>query len=299
MHLEHIELFSKIASEKSISKVAAANHISQPALSQRMQRLEEEVGLRLFERSNRGIELTEAGKVMQKYAVQLGRIYDNFREEIGNLRNNSGTFRIAATAVAGNYAIPCTMFRVKNKFPNFIFSLSSIPSSEVIRLVMEDQADVGFIIGHCDEPGLICKKTFSDKIHLVAAKEYHVKEALTLEELKQYPLIMLNENFSSYRLLQQQIKNFGYSMGDFRTLYNLDTTESVKASVIGKYGMAFLPYMAIKKELYLNQLKIIQTENFHLNYDVYIIYKPSNYASSNPICEVIKYLEYIVSSSMC
>ena len=60
MQLEHIMLFSKIAEEKSISRVAQASHISQPALSQQMQRLEEEVGQKLFERSNRGIELTEA-----------------------------------------------------------------------------------------------------------------------------------------------------------------------------------------------------------------------------------------------
>lgn len=56
MLLEHIIMFYKIATEKSISKVAQNNHISQPALSQQMQRLEEELDVKLLERSNRGID---------------------------------------------------------------------------------------------------------------------------------------------------------------------------------------------------------------------------------------------------
>lgn len=299
VHLEHIILFSKIATEKSISKVAAASHISQPALSQQMQRLEEEVGIKLFERSNRGIELTEGGRVMQKYALQFMRTYENFKEEIGNLQNNSGTFRIAATNVAGNYAIPCTLFKIKNKFPTFTFSLASMPSSGVMRHVAEDQADVGFVVGAVEETGMVCKKSFSDKIFLVASKDYNVRESLSIQDLQHYPLIMLNEDFSSYRLLVSQFKARGYDMSDFKVLYHLDSTESVKASVIGKYGMAFLPYMAIKKEIYLGQIKLVEMPDFNLSYDVSIIYKSQNLQASNPISAVTKYFEHIVTTSIC
>ncbi len=299
MHLEHVILFDKIATEKSISKVASASHISQPALSQQMQRLEEEVGLKLFERSNRGIELTEAGKIMQKYASQFISIYKNFKEELGNFQNNSGTFRIAATSVAGNYAIPCTLFKLKTEFPNFTFSLSSMPSSEVVRQVAEDRADFGFIVGTTEEPDIICKKAFSDKIFLIAAKDYNVKENLTLAELQKFPLIMLNENFSSYRLLITQLKSLGSDIEHFNVLYHLDSTESVKASVIGKYGMAFLPYMAIKKELYLGQIKMVEADNLHLSYDVSAIYKMRSMAMDHPIGAVTRYFEQVVKRTLC
>lgn len=299
MQVEHIILFSKIANEKSISKVAAASHISQPALSQQMQRLEEEVGLKLFERSNRGIELTDAGRVMQKYAHQLIRSYDSFREEIDNLQHNSGTYRIASTSVAGNYTLPCTLFKLKNKFQKFQFSLSSMPSKEVVRQILDDRADVGFVVGTVEEPGLVCKKAFSDVIHLVAARDYNVKDRISIESLEKYPLIMLNENFSSYRMLLNQIKNMGYNIDDFQVLYHLDSTESVKASVIGKYGMAFLPHMAVKKELYLQQLKIVEADELHLVYDVSMVYKTKDPSSSNLIRNVTKYFEHIVNSSIC
>ena len=71
MLLEHIIMFYKIATEKSISKVAQNNHISQPALSQQMQRLEEEFGVQLFIRTKNSIALTEAGKMAASDAEML------------------------------------------------------------------------------------------------------------------------------------------------------------------------------------------------------------------------------------
>ncbi len=299
MQLEHIILFDKIATEKSISRVAAANHISQPALSQQMQRLEEEVGLKLFERSNRGIELTDAGRIMQRFAQQLKTAHRQFAEEIENLQRNSGTFRIAATSVAGNYAIPCTLFKLKSSFPKFTFSLSSMPSSEVVRQVAEDRADIGFVVGAVEEPELICKKSFSDRIHLVAAKDYNVRDRVQLSGLQKHPLIMLNERFSSYRLLLEQLRSLGYDIEDFKVLYHMDSTESVKALVAGKYGMAFLPYMAVKQEVYLQQLKLVEVENVQLSYDVYMIYRSKNLSPGHPVLGITRYLENIIRQSIC
>ena len=59
---------------------------------------------------------------------------------------------------------------------------------------------------------------------------------------------MLNENYSSYRMIEQQLKSMGYAMDDFNVSYNLDYTEAVKSMVVGKNGLAFLPYMAVKKK---------------------------------------------------
>jgi len=103
MQLDQLILFDRIASEKSISKVAEESHLSQPALSQKMRKLEEEMDIKLFERSNRGIELTEAGMMVQKYFHQIISAYDEMQEELGNLKQHSGTVRILASPVVGQY----------------------------------------------------------------------------------------------------------------------------------------------------------------------------------------------------
>lgn len=299
MLIEQIFMFDRIAREKSISKAASASHISQPALSQQMQRLEEELGVKLFERSNRGISLTRAGEVMQKYSEQFMDAYSNLREELGNLQTHSGTFRIAATPVACNYALPCCLYKVNRRYPNYIFSLSSIPSSEVIHRIERGQADLGFIVGMAKGEKMVCTPAFSDKICLVASSSFHVPERLTLDMLKRIPIVMLNEQFSSYRLLCRYLDQQGYPVEQFKVMFQLDSTESVKSTVMAGHGVAFLPYITIKKEAYQKQIKIIPVTDFDLNYDVYSIYRTHDAMENHSLEAIIKYFISIVSKSIC
>jgi len=299
VQLEHLALFLKIAQEKSISKVAGASHISQPALSLQMQKIEDALGCKLFERSNRGIQLTDAGNITKRYAAQLMFTYEQFQEELHNLRNNNETCRVAATLVAANYAIPCALVKAKEKFPNYTFTLASMPSREVVQQVLSDQVDIGFIVGDVKESDLFCKNVFSDQIVLVAAKDYPVRGGLSIEALRRHPLVLLDENFSSYRLMANQLKSMGYDMDKFNVSYHMDSTESVKSMVMSGNGLTFLPYMAVKKEIYLQQLKMVETENFCLRYDVSIVYKQKTENSNFQTVIVKKYFENMVPTSIC
>lgn len=299
MQLEHLALFLKIAQEKSISKVASTSHISQPALSLQMQKIEDALGCRLFERSNRGIQLTDAGVITKRYAAQLMFTYDQFMEELHNLRNNNETCRVAATQVAANYAIPCSLVKAKEKFPDYIFTLASMPSREVIQQVVNNQVDIGFVVGHVTEPDVLCKNVFSDQIVLVAGKEYPIRGGLTMEGLKRHPLVLLDENYSSYRMMASQMQSMGLNMEEFKVLYHLDSTESVKSMVMSGNGLTFLPYMCVKKEIYLQQLKIVDTEDFCLRYDVSIIYKQKPENCNYRMSMVKKYFENMVPTTIC
>lgn len=299
MQLEHLALFLKIAQEKSISKVANASHISQPALSLQMQKIEDALGCKLFERSNRGIQLTDAGNITKRYAAQIIFTYEQFTEELHNLRNNHDTCRVAATQVAANYAIPCALAKAKEKFPDYTFTLASMPSRDVLRHVMENQADIGFIVGEANEPELFCRNVFSDQVVLVAAKDYPVKASLSVDGLKHHPLVLLDESYSSYRLMASQLHGMGYAMEDFQVSYHMDSTESVKSMVMGGNGLSFLPYMAVKKEIYLQQLKIVDTEDFCLRYDVSILYKQKSENCNYRLNMVKKYFENMVPTTIC
>ena len=298
MLLENVIMFSKIANEKSISKVASANHISQPALSQQMQRLEEELEIKLLVRSNRGIELTEAGKVMQKYAVQFEKTYKNLREELDNLKESNVTFRIAASPVICNYALPCNLYKLNKMFPQCAFSLQDEHSDEVVLHVQNGQADVGFIVGRSNAPELTETLAFSDKIYLIANKHATVPALKNLQDIGKLPILMLNSQFSSYRLVYEYLKQAGCST-QLNVSNSLNSTEAIKSAVSAGYGMAFLPYMAVKKELYMKEFQIVEIPGFDLNYDIYSIYRADGEDRSERINEIIQYLVTTVNKNIC
>lgn len=298
MQIDHLILFHKIASEKSISKVAEECHLSQPALSQQMRKLEEEIGLRLLDRSNRGIELTNGGKVVYKYFQQIIEVYKNMLEEIKSLNHYSGTIRIFASYVVGQYALPCSIHKVSEKFPKFNFTLTTMSSNDVIRKITEEKGSIGFIVSSINNPDLVCKHIYTDKGYLVCSENFYKENTITFEKLKSYAMITLIDHFSSQRILNQTLKMAGYDISDFNVLMNLDSTESVKASVIANLGFAILPYMSIKKEIYLKQLKVVEIPSFQVNYDLHMIYKKKEDSLDTP-ADVLDYFESIVDETFC
>lgn len=301
MQLEHIALFNQIAQIKSISKVAKMSHLSQPALSIQMQKLEDEIGFKVFERSNKGIKLTEAGIILEKYAKQFGKIHEDFLEDIQRLHSTEDPFHIAAFPDVASYAIPCTLFIANKAFPGYNFYLSSLSNADVIRAVQYDHADIGFIMNESEAEieGLESRKVFTDKICIVASRDLNTSNIKSLEDILTFPLLMTSQKDNYYKRIIKHLEKQGKSFETINKITFSDTTESIKSGVLARHGIAFLPYLSIKKELYLKQFKLIELDEFNLNYNVTLINKPLTDVSDVCKKDIINYIIKITAKSVC
>lgn len=298
MHIEYLKYFCEVATVRSISKVANSSHISQPALSQQIQRLEDSLGYKLLERSNKGVELTEAGIVVVKYAKNLIKAYDNMLEDLDSINKRNGTIRIEACPTMATYALPCTIYKLKESFPGYDYNLNSNLSEIVENNILNDVCDVGFIQGKPDDSSLVSSKIGTDKMVLVAAMDYKIKDELNLDELRSYPLIMIHDRYKCRKQIDDSFIAHGTDIKTYNILFTLDSTESVKSSVIRGHGVSFLPYISIKKELYTKQLKVIDVVDIDLKYDIYITYKRNADMNKN-VKEFIHLLKDIGEKSFC
>ena len=172
-------------------------------------------------------------------------------------------------------------------------------SDEVIRQVQNGQVDIGFIVGHSGAEDVIETPAFSDRIFLIANSATQVQEIKNIRDVKKLPLLMLNSAFSSYRLVCDYLKQEGLEIEDLRISSTLNSTEAIKSAVSAGYGVAFLPYMAVKKELYMKEFKIIEIPEFDLNYEIYSIYSATGEDRGNAINEIIRYMITTVNKNIC
>jgi len=298
MHIEYLKYFFEVASVKSISKVANSCHISQPALSQQIQRLEDSLGYKLLERSNKGVELTEAGMVVEKYARNLIRAYDNMIEDLVAINKNNCTMRIEACPTMATYALPCTVYKIKEEFPNYNYCLASSLSEEVENNVLKDVCDVGFIQGKPSDDDLVSSLVGTDRMVFVASADFNIKNEISAEELIRYPLVMMHEKFQCRKQFNELLRDKGLDLDKLNVLFSLDSTESVKSSVLKGHGISLLPYISIKKELYNKQLREIKVTDFEMIYEIYIIYKRDK-GMSKGTKEFIHFLKKIGEKSFC
>lgn len=299
MNIESLRMFIKIADNGSITKTAEQTFISQSALSQQIKTMEQLFNTSLIERSNKGVTLTCSGKTVYEYAVHLTSTYDSMIRELQENEESNRVLHILSTPIIASYALPCTLYYIKKNFPTYSLEISSMASHRIEQQVNCDQGDIGFITGPPLDPSLTGQKVFSDDVFLVAGSDMEIDDHILKEDLSRYPLLTLTTDQKTEQHLEKRLTDEGVDVESLMILFKQDSIESIKLSTINGYGMAFLPYMCIKKELYHKQLKIINVEGLTLQNDYYIIKKKASEYRDRTLLKLICYIEKILADTIC
>ncbi|AKA27069.1 LysR family transcriptional regulator [Pseudomonas chlororaphis] len=147
MELRHLRYFIAVAEELHFGRAAQALGISQPPLSQQIQVLEQEVGARLFERTNRRVELSEAGRLFLDEARQVLAQVDKAADVARRAqRGELGELKIGFTSSAPfNSSIPQAIFAFRQRFPEVRLKLREMSSTQVAEALLDESIQVGIM----------------------------------------------------------------------------------------------------------------------------------------------------------
>ena len=147
MELLPLEHFIAVVEERSFSRAAEKVLRTQPAVSQSIKKLEEEIGTPLFARDTPELALTEAGKVLLDYAHRMLSLRYEAFDDLAQLKSlNGGTVTIAAHESAAHYLLPSALRDYAKKFPRIKIELHGTPVSEISEKVLEREVDLGFVV---------------------------------------------------------------------------------------------------------------------------------------------------------
>jgi len=270
MDIKSLEFFQKISEIKSISKVAKRSHISQSALSQQMQKMEDTLGHQLFIRSNRGVELTNSGELVLKYINNIIKTYDKMVEKLE--RQQDKEIKIEADFAIATYCLPCVLVKMRELYPKHDYNLISNSSDQIEKDVMNDICEVGFINREPDEE-LMFENVIEEKVVLISLPGYDIPEKFNLAEILKQPLVILKDECIIKEKLNRALQKAGHSMEDLNIITKLESTEALKTVVQKGYGVAFVPYNSVKKEIETKELKIARVKDYNLDYNIYLISK--------------------------
>ncbi len=277
MQIDALRYFLTVVHEKSISKAAQKTHMSQSALSQMIQKLEEDLGHQLLHRSNRGVTLTSTGEIVLKYANTLIKNFDRMLVELDAYDSNQNKLIISGTLSLSAYSLPCMMYRIKKKFPEYTYELEAKNSHEIIQDLKDDMINFGFIdvpIEEVEESDVFSSyKMGQEKVVLIAKEDYSVENKIQLNDLFQLELIMCTMHRKIWTHIELALKEKNRTAEELNIIFNSDSLAAVKSSVLNGYGVAFVPYESIKYELYEKSIKLIEIEDLILDYDIYMVCK--------------------------
>ncbi|MFP3245977.1 MAG: LysR family transcriptional regulator, partial [Paraburkholderia sp.] len=193
LNLREIRAFIAVAEAGSFTRAAVRLHLSQPALTVQIRRLEETLGARLFDRNSRNVALTPVGRellpVLQKSLREMEHVLLDARALSDG---STGTVRIACLPSFAASLLPDLVREFRREVPGAAFDIRDVVASVVNRLVRSEEADLGLTGGELVDPSLEVLYAGEDKLCIVCPAGHPLarKRRITLESLVDHPLVL-------------------------------------------------------------------------------------------------------------
>jgi len=272
MEILQLETFLAVASYGGFHRAAEALHISQPAVSARINALEHSLGTRLFERGPAGFSLSAAGKTLRPHAEQLLRQVAVARQAVHELRPTfGGALPIAASLSICTYLLPEVLKNYQSKHPEVVVSVRSGNSAQVLRMVLDGEVEFG-LARSLHHPEVETISLRDDPLILVGHPRHTAMSSrrVRLEEVESLPIISYDRGSSDWTLTNGLFRRAGLLPN---IVLEVETIEACKRMVLRKLGLAFLPQIAVHDELRrkkLVTLEITDAEPLRRSLDVIV-----------------------------
>lgn len=277
MDFQYLESFYTTVKYNSISKAAVALHLTQPGLSLQLKNLENEMGTKLLDRSNKGVQLTEEGKVVYNYAVTILSLKGNIKRDLKSLQE-SPKLIIGSCYAVGEYALPCSIYLFKKFYDDVDIQIKLMNSTEVIEKLLDHTINLGIIQDHPKMGEVIARTIISDEL-VLAGHSSGGQEEIDLEKLKKLPLILREKTSSTRYLLEKALQKESVSLDQLHVVYNLDSPGAIKSSISAGNGFSFLPKLMIKKELKEGTLEQIKIDRLKIVFNYNMAYRKDSVLS--------------------
>lgn len=202
MELRHLKYFIAVAEEKSFSKAARRLNIAQPPLSYQINMLEEELNLKLFDRTVRPIELTLAGKYFYEKSLETIKSIQNYCKEAYKISiGEAGNLKISFTGNGIFGTIPQLIKDFRQKYPLIKLDLMQMNTHEQINRLMDNYIQIGMICAIPNMEEIQTKVIRREKFVLVLSKKHYLSKnsfPINLSDLKQDKFILTKKEAGEY-----------------------------------------------------------------------------------------------------
>lgn len=270
MEIGQIEAFLAVGTFGGFRRAAGALRVTQPAVSARIKALEGSLGVSLFERGRGELALSAAGRALRPHAEQLLQAVALARQAVHNLRPASaGALQIAAALSICTYLLPDVLKRFQAAHPKVMITVRSGHSKEVLEMVLRGEAEIG-LARSLQHPAVETVSLRDDPLILVGRSPSWPKEArrVRLEQVADQPLIFFDRGSSDWTLSHGLFRRAGLVPN---VVLEVETIETAKRMVERGIGLAFLPYLAVSREIRrrtLVAIDIVDAESLARSLDV-------------------------------
>jgi DNA-binding transcriptional LysR family regulator len=212
--LQQLSYFLAAAEHGSFSAAAEALHMAQPSLSEQIRRLEAELGVPLFTRAGRGLELTEAGRLLMPHAERTLADAQAALESVREVRDLAGgTVAFGTFGSAHYYLLGGLVQDFRTRYPQVRVRVIGQNSAEVADAVRDGHLEAGLVAIPVDDRGLDVRPAFDEAVLYLSAEPERLREPVTVERLAAAPLILYDARWAAVDPLRRRLHELAQRAG--------------------------------------------------------------------------------------
>ncbi|GMK42758.1 LysR family transcriptional regulator [Paenibacillus sp. CCS19] len=256
--LEDMLAFAVVVEQSSMNKASVQLNMSQPALSRRIAKLEEELGVELFRRIGKRLELTRVGQLTYEYSIELRKLHQRYLHTVSGFRSEGVTeVTIGASLTTLQTTLPDFIRLMNEERPDLDIKAVTGKTHEIVSLVQERKVDFGIIASRIQDPQLHCVPLFEDHLVLVAPRNQIVTDRwpLTIEQMSGLPIILFTKG-TWYRKLTDELFDKYKLEPDVRM--EIDSFEAILRLLVTCRAATLLPQSYVRPQMLdANELTIV------------------------------------------
>ena len=269
-----LKVLRTVAEQLNFRKAAELLHLSQPAVSQQVHALEEELGVALFDRSGSKVQLTPAGAVLLKYARKAAQLAVEAREAIARLQGDTGgELRLGASTTPAQYILPRMLGAFRKQHPRATITMISGNTERIVSALLNDEIMLGIIEGPATSRAVHKQLFLTERLVLIVERKHpwaH-NRSIPVSALADASLLLRERGSGTRRVVELALRRAGLQMKELNVTMDLDSTEAIVAGVEAGLGVGFVPERAIAKELRLGTLATVSIEGLEVRRDLTFI----------------------------
>lgn len=281
MNFRKLKIFYETAQTLNMTKVAKALYISQPSVSQAIQELEDEIGVKMFDRIGKRLSLTYEGEVYLNYVRRVLNLYDEGLNKVRNINNNNeGKIVIGASTTIGIYILPDIIKDFVENNERIEISLIIENTEKIEKLILENKIDFAFVEGKVHSEEIIYENFWEDE--LVFIKKYNTKweeiEYISKLALTKEKFIMRELGSGTREIVEKYLKDNNI---DYNIFMELGSTEAIKKSVEAGLGIGCISSQCIKDEMQSKKISKLTFNKNKIKRNLNLIIHKDKFISNN------------------
>ena len=256
----------KVYETGNYTRAARQLSLTQPAVSQHIRALEQELGVRIFERANNELHVTNEGRIVIKYARRMQSLHRNLQTDLENEKRRITQLKVGITHTAESNAIAEALARYATRHEGVNIQLRTDTIDNLCDMLRNYEIDFAVAEGKISDPSFRCLLMDTDSLVLVVAPEHPLagKNVVTVGQLMRERLILRLPDSSTSRLFVSTLESRNLRIEDFNVVLEVDNIATIKDLVRRNFGVSILPKSACMDELRKRKIAVLPIENLSM-----------------------------------